>query len=92
MIVAGLISGTSADGVDVAICDIRGEPGAMSAEILGGETFAYKPTMRARILSSPPYLLPPCSSRVHRSDSTTKLRLAYAAGRICAETTHLSVE
>ncbi len=51
MIVAGLMSGTSADGVDVAICDIRGEPGAMSAEMLCGETFAYEPTMRARILA-----------------------------------------
>lgn len=51
MIVAGLISGTSADGVDVAICDIRGEPGAMSAEILCGQTFAYDSTMRARILA-----------------------------------------
>ncbi len=51
MIVAGLMSGTSADGVDVAICDIRGEPGAMSAEILRAETFPYDEEMRAEILA-----------------------------------------
>ena len=51
MIVAGLMSGTSADGVDVAICDIRGEPGAMSGELLCGETFSYTATMRKRILA-----------------------------------------
>ena len=51
MIVAGLMSGTSADGVDVAICDIRGEPGNMTAEILRAETFPYDEELRAEILA-----------------------------------------
>ena len=51
MIVAGLMSGTSADGADVAICDIRGQPGAMSAEILRAGTFPYEEDLRAEILA-----------------------------------------
>ncbi len=51
MIVAGMMSGTSADGVDIAVCDIRGEPGDMSAEILRAETFPYDEQMRAEILA-----------------------------------------
>ena len=51
MIVAGLMSGTSADGVDVAICDIRGGPHALTAKLLCGETFAYEPVLRERILT-----------------------------------------
>ena len=50
MIVVGLMSGTSADGVDVAICDIVGAPGNMNAVLLHGATFPYTPTMRRRIL------------------------------------------
>ena len=51
MIVIGLMSGTSADGVDVAICDIRGRPGDMTVDLLHGDTFAYQPEMRQRILA-----------------------------------------
>ncbi len=51
MIVIGLMSGTSADGVDVAICDICGEPGSMTAELLHGATYEYEPAMRQRILA-----------------------------------------
>ena len=51
MIVIGLMSGTSADGVDVAICDIRGEPGSMTVELLHGATYEYEPAMRQRILA-----------------------------------------
>jgi len=51
MIVIGLMSGTSADGVDVAICDIRGRPGDMSVELISGATLEYKPEMRQRILA-----------------------------------------
>ena len=52
MIIVGLMSGTSADGVDVAICDIRGQPGAMKVELLVGATFEYSSEMRQRILTS----------------------------------------
>ncbi len=50
MIVVGLMSGTSADGVDVAICDIRGAPGQLTAELLHGATYEYEPAMRRSIL------------------------------------------
>ncbi len=51
MLVVGLMSGTSADGVDVAICDIRGAPGNLTADLLYGATYEYEPAMRQRILA-----------------------------------------
>ena len=51
MLIIGLMSGTSADGVDVAICEIAGQPGDISADLLHGETRDYDPAMRQRILS-----------------------------------------
>lgn len=45
--VAGLMSGTSADGVDVAIVDIRGR----RVEVLAFETFPYSAAMRKSILA-----------------------------------------
>jgi len=62
MIVIGLMSGTSADGVDVAICDICGRPGDIRVELLSGATFVYEREMRERILAS----CDPMSSRVHQ--------------------------
>ena len=52
MIILGLMSGTSADGVDVAICDIRGAPSELSADLIHGATTKYDPAMRQRILKS----------------------------------------
>lgn len=62
MIVIGLMSGTSADGVDVAICDIRGRPGDIRVQLLSGAAFAYEREMRERILAS----CDPNSSRVNQ--------------------------
>ena len=45
--VAGLMSGTSADGVDVAIVDIR----TRKVDLLAFETYAYSPAMRKSILA-----------------------------------------
>ncbi len=45
--VAGLMSGTSADGVNVAIVDIHGR----KVELLAYETFPYSPAMRKSILA-----------------------------------------
>ncbi|MXX50343.1 MAG: anhydro-N-acetylmuramic acid kinase [Chloroflexi bacterium] len=50
MIIAGLMSGTSADGIDIAICSIRGQPGSLSAELISGATYPYARDMRERIL------------------------------------------
>ena len=50
MLVIGLMSGTSADGVDVAIYEIMGMPGDLSAQLIVGRTFNYESKMRNRIL------------------------------------------
>lgn len=50
MRVLGLISGTSADGIDVAIAEIQGFQADLSVSLLAFETIAYELTLRDRIL------------------------------------------
>ena len=50
MIIIGLMSGTSADGIDIAVCDINGKPGNMTATIIAAETYLYERDIRQRIL------------------------------------------
>ncbi len=52
MIIAGLMSGTSADGVDIAICSVRGQPEQLSAALISGATYPYPRALRERILQS----------------------------------------
>lgn len=52
MRIIGLMSGTSADGVDVALCEINGQPGSMQASIIAGETYPYDGSLRQRILDN----------------------------------------
>ncbi len=52
MRIIGLISGTSADGIDAALCEIDGAPPTVSARIVAGNTYAYAPELRARVLTS----------------------------------------
>jgi anhydro-N-acetylmuramic acid kinase len=53
MIVAGVMSGTSADGVDVALCRITpGDAGTPRLKLLGHRSFAYDKKLRAAILSA----------------------------------------
>ena len=71
MLILGLMSGTSADGVDVAICDIRGEPADLSVTLLHGETWEYEPAMRQRILAC-------CDPTVSRVDQIAALHVDLA--------------
>ena len=71
MIIIGLMSGTSADGVDVAICDIEGDPGQLCARLIRGETFAYSPRMRQRILDC-------CDLSASRVDDIANLHVDLA--------------
>ena len=52
MLVVGLISGTSADGIDAVVCDIQDAPPHLSVNIVTGKTYPYPPKLRTRILKS----------------------------------------
>ena len=53
MIVAGVMSGTSADGVDVAICRVSvGRNGVAPVKVLGHSKFAYGKKLRAMVLAA----------------------------------------
>jgi anhydro-N-acetylmuramic acid kinase len=51
-IIAGAMSGTSADGVDVALISITGHGLAMSARLLGHHQLPYEPSIREQIFST----------------------------------------
>jgi anhydro-N-acetylmuramic acid kinase len=50
MLVLGLMSGTSADGIDVALARISGAPPQLNAELLGHTSFQFPPALRKEIL------------------------------------------
>lgn len=52
MKIIGLMSGTSADGLDIALCDIQGDSSHLSAQIVAGTTVAYHPELRQRIIAA----------------------------------------
>jgi anhydro-N-acetylmuramic acid kinase len=49
----GLMSGTSADGVDCAIVDISCSQARLKIKLLASQTLAYSPALRQRILLAP---------------------------------------
>ncbi len=51
MIVIGLMSGTSTDGIDAAVVELTGAPPALKAELRGFTYVPYTPEQRARILA-----------------------------------------
>jgi len=51
MLVIGLISGTSVDGIDAALVDISGTDSDIKVEFLAGETYPYPTKLRQQILA-----------------------------------------
>ena len=51
-IVLGMISGTSVDGIDAALCELEGAGAATRYRLLKFETVAYQPELRRRIFRS----------------------------------------
>jgi anhydro-N-acetylmuramic acid kinase len=49
MIIVGLISGTSADGIDAAVCEITGAPPSLRARIRHAITYPYPDGLQRRI-------------------------------------------
>ncbi|BDE06062.1 anhydro-N-acetylmuramic acid kinase [Vulcanimicrobium alpinum] len=54
MLIAGVLSGTSLDGIDVAICDVRARGAGVAVECLRFATAAFDEALRARILRAYP--------------------------------------
>lgn len=50
LLVLGLMSGTSADGIDVALARISGAPPRLDAKLLGHTSFQFPPMLRKEIL------------------------------------------
>jgi len=76
MIVAGVMSGTSADGVDVAICRVAPGKDAPRVKVLVHRAFAYDKKLRAAVLAA----------MDARHTSTAELaRLSWRLGDVYAE-------
>jgi anhydro-N-acetylmuramic acid kinase len=79
LIVAGVMSGTSADGVDVAICRIAPplrEGGTPRVKVLGHRAFSYSAEVRAAVLAA---------MDAKRTSAAEMSRLNWRLGEIYAE-------
>ncbi len=72
MIVIGLMSGTSADGIDAAVVRLEGTPPLLTWEVLGHSHHSFTPELRAEIFAC----FHPESSSVDRL-----CRLNFSLGR-----------
>ena len=78
MLIVGLMSGTSADGIDAALCEISGAPPHLEARIVHGISYAYPDGFQARILAASQ----PDSGRVDEL-----CQLNFALGELFADAT-----
>ena len=86
MLVAGVMSGTSADGIDVAICRIAPSPrgdGSPRVKVLAHRSFPFTPEMRSAVLGA----------MNAGSTSTGELaRLSWRLGEVYADAVKETVE
>ena len=52
MTVAGIMSGTSADGIDVALLEIHPNRGKLKLDLIGHRAFPFSPALRKAILGA----------------------------------------
>jgi anhydro-N-acetylmuramic acid kinase len=84
MIVIGLMSGTSVDGIDAALVEIKGTEQDLEVKLLAGGTFAYPEDIRTQILAV-------CGGKslniadLAELDDTIALQFAQAAQQIQAQ-------
>ncbi len=71
MIVVGLMSGTSVDGIDVAVVDITGQGLDLQVELIAGNTLTYSSNLRSHILEV-------CAGKPLSMEEFTKLDNAIA--------------
>ncbi|TKS53122.1 anhydro-N-acetylmuramic acid kinase [Luteimonas yindakuii] len=84
----GLMSGTSADGIDAALvrfADIDGRHPRLQAELLFGRTYAWDPTLRARLVELGQHDLPLGLDDVGELDTRIATALADAASQSLAD-------
>ncbi|HJY86244.1 MAG TPA: anhydro-N-acetylmuramic acid kinase [Candidatus Acidoferrales bacterium] len=79
MIVAGVMSGTSADGIDVALVEITGAGFDLQFALLGHEHFAYPKQVRRVVLNA---------MNAGRASVADLSRLNFLLGELYAEAVH----
>jgi anhydro-N-acetylmuramic acid kinase len=76
VLVLGMMSGTSADGIDVALARISGAPPRLSAKLLGHTSVKFPPAVRREIL---------CVAEQHSIAAGTLSQLNFRLGELFAQ-------